>query len=153
AAPRSPDRWRDRQPAITRAAPTPQSREKAVKKLGLLVGVWLVLLLVALPFDGPFLFLTGWLTYPFEVLPKVRLYWPSIILGGAALVLFTAGVHWLGTLSYGRYSFVRGHSSGWKLRWSLAIVVFMFILFAAGISLVGVTHQAAWLMTSDEPLL
>ena len=50
--------------------------------------------------------------------------------GGAALATAAIG------------SFVAG---------TLSTVAMIFLLFVAGISLIGVTHQAAWLATSDEP--
>ncbi len=40
----------------------------------------------------------------------------------------------------------------WKLRWSLLTVAALFLLFATGISLVGIVHQTSWLLTSPEPM-
>jgi len=72
---------------------------------------------------------------------------PSVLIGFLALVLFTAGIHAVGQ------TWRRGTPEGprWKFRWSLATVAVVFLLFAAGISLVGIVHQGLWLLNSREP--
>jgi hypothetical protein len=40
----------------------------------------------------------------------------------------------------------------WKARWSLAITATVGLLFVAGIAVIGITHQTAWLATAPEPL-
>ena len=36
----------------------------------------------------------GWLSFLWRVIPQMTVYWPSVAVGLAALVLLVAGVHW-----------------------------------------------------------
>ena len=40
----------------------------------------------------------------------------------------------------------------WKARWTASLVVALLLAFTAGISVVGVVHQAVWMMTGKERL-
>ncbi len=104
----------------------------------------LLLLLASLPFEGPRALTFGWVSVLLGVLPRVRVDWVSVAVGAAALVLFGAGAHFAGR----RWAAPRP----WKVRWTLAAIAGVFLLFAAGVALVGLTHQVVWLATSDRPL-
>jgi prepilin-type processing-associated H-X9-DG protein len=41
----------------------------------------------------------------------------------------------------------------WKWRWTGTLVAVTIVMFVAGISIVGVTHQLGWLLTSKERLI
>ncbi|HUG91206.1 MAG TPA: DUF1559 domain-containing protein [Planctomycetaceae bacterium] len=93
----------------------------------------------------------GWVQFLARVLPRMTVFWPSILAGGLALVLLLIGIHVSGR------RFLRKRDAAdaprrWKLRWTLVIVAGVLVLFAAGIGLVGLTHQVIWLMGSEEPL-
>ncbi len=99
--------------------------------------------------------LFGWLSFFARVVPQVRVYWPSVILGLTAFVAFTIGLHWFlsqftspSTLALD----VQAASQGWRFRWTAAIVAMVVVAFAAGISLVGIMHQVVWLANSETPL-
>jgi prepilin-type processing-associated H-X9-DG protein len=119
----------------------------------LLAGL-LVLFGVLATFRAPFELLLGWVSFLMRVLPKVSADGPSLIVGCAAFVLFTVGVHWAGR-SWRRKPVTGDDAAAqpWKIRWSLAVVAVVCVLFAAGVSLVGATHQLVWLLTSDRPLV
>lgn len=89
----------------------------------------------------------GWIVFLYHTLPRVTVDGPSVLVGCLALILFTAGVHAAGR-GWRQKTLSAPH---WKLRWSLAVVAVVFLLFAAGISLVGIVHQSGWLLTSREP--
>src|SRR5262249_33914379 len=40
----------------------------------------------------------------------------------------------------------------WRLRWTLALVAVVVLMFVAGIAAVGLTHQTIWLMTAPVRL-
>ncbi|MBA4106434.1 MAG: hypothetical protein C0485_11805 [Pirellula sp.] len=100
--------------------------------------------------------LFGWLSFFARVIPQVRVYWPSVILGLTAFVMFTVGLHWFLTHLLSP-STARSNSEPasqrWRFRWTAAAVSMVIVAFAAGISLVGVVHQVGWLANSQEPLL
>jgi hypothetical protein len=95
----------------------------------------------------------GWASFIARVLPKVRVYWPTIIVGVTAFVLFTVGLHWfLAQFRQAETPAGEPLPRRWKFRWTAAIVAMVVVAFAAGISLVGIVHQVGWLANSKEPL-
>jgi hypothetical protein len=114
------------------------------------VACLLALALLMLPYGAGLWLLFGWITFPFRVLPGVSVDWPGVVVGCAAVVLFTAGVHWLGRTW--RRSRAEAGAAPWKLRWSLTVVAVVFLLFVAGTAMIAVTHQVTWLATSSEPI-
>ena len=108
---------------------------------------YLILVVFSCSFEIPRAILLGWIFFLYRTLPRMTADWPSVFVGCLALVLFTAGVHWVG------WAWRRNvaYAPRWKFRWSLATVAVVFLLFAAGISLVGIVHQAGWLLSSPEP--
>lgn len=91
--------------------------------------------------------LFGWIPFLLHTLPRMKVDWPSVGVGCVALVLFTGGVHVAGCLWRRRTP----DGPSWRFRWSLAAVAGIFLLFAAGISIVGIVHQAGWMINSREP--
>jgi prepilin-type processing-associated H-X9-DG protein len=89
----------------------------------------------------------GWIVFLYHTLPRVTLDGPSVLVGCVALLLFTGGVHAAGR-AWRRSA---PEEPRWKLRWSLAVVAGVFLLFTAGISLVAIVHQTGWILTSPEP--
>jgi len=73
----------------------------------------------------------------------------AIAVAVAAFALFTLGVHWLGR------AWLRGRGSErrWRFGWSLGVSATAVLLFAAGICMIGVTHQTGWLLSGAEPLI
>jgi hypothetical protein len=99
--------------------------------------------------------LFGWLSFLGRVVPQVRVYWPSVILGTAAFVAFTIGLH-LFLRQFTPRSIAASNAQPaperWRFRWTTAIVAMVVVAFAAGISLVGIVHQVGWLANSEAPL-
>jgi Protein of unknown function (DUF1559) len=130
--------------------------------IGLSLGALTCLLLSCLigavyPFDFLVNLVAGWAFYAARVLPQVR---PS------ATGILTALVC-LGGLAWGSHVFLRWLSAQaqaakpaeeegsrpWPARRTLALVTLVVLMFVAGIAVVGVAHQTAWLVTSPEPLV
>jgi hypothetical protein len=89
--------------------------------------------------------LLGWIYFPLRTLPRMTVDWPSLAVGAVGLVLFALLLHF--TLSWfaakGNFA---GHQ-GWCWRSSLVIAGMLLLMFLAGISLVGATHQFVWMQT------
>jgi hypothetical protein len=97
--------------------------------------------------------LLGWLFFLWRVVPRIETNWESLGVALVALALFTAGIHRIAGSWYRRKSPAETTvGRKWKLRWSLTAVAAIFLLFAAGISLIGIVHQTSWLLTSPEPM-
>lgn len=123
------------------------------KKACLIVGV-VVFLLFCLIFSFPWEILwdlaTGWVFYLIRVLPQLR---ADLGTTGTAMVCFFAlplGLHLF--LSWFWRARPDSTGSAWPFRWTIVILAVVMLMFIAGISAVGITHQTAWLVTSPEPL-
>ena len=124
--------------------------EKAVRTLTIVALVaGFILLAVVTTIDGPFVILFGWIPFLERVLPEVKPDGPSVVVGALALLLFGAGVHWFGRSWRGTANL----GGRWRIRWTVAIVLGVVLLFTAGISVVGISHQVAWLATSEQPIV
>lgn len=95
--------------------------------------------------EGSAALVFGWVPFLGRVLPEVKPDGPTVAVGAAAVLLLGAGVHRVGRGW-------RGPDHPWKVRWTVAAVGAVILLFAAGIAAVGVVHQVGWLATSDRPL-
>ena len=113
-----------------------------MRTAAILAAVALIAIAFVTTIEGPFVILFGWIPFLGRVLPEVKPDGPSVAVGGIALLVFATGVHWLGRSRRGR----------WRVRWTVAVVLGVLLLFTAGISVIGVTHQLAWLATSDQPI-
>lgn len=109
-----------------------------------------VLVAIATTIEGAFTVLFGWIPFLGRVLPEVQPDGPSVVVGALALLVFGVGVHWLGRSWRGTSG---PATEQWRARWTVAIVLGVVLLFSAGISIVGISHQVAWLATSEEPLV
>jgi prepilin-type processing-associated H-X9-DG protein len=89
----------------------------------------------------------GWLNLLAKVLPQTSIDGMGILTGLVTLVLFTIGLHqlcgWLWSDSGGKRH--------WRRKWTAGIVLLVVTAFVAGISMVGISHQAAWLISSRDP--
>src|SRR5438445_767442 len=108
-----------------------------------LIGLVVVVVLIASIFVEPLQTLVfGWIGFLVRVLPKSSADGPTVLVSVAAVVLFTGGLHWAG----------RAWGPQWKWRYSIACSALVFVLFAAGVAMVGIFHMGAWYATSKEPV-
>jgi hypothetical protein len=114
------------------------------------------------PLELMFWLAVGWLPYLARVSREMRPDWNAVATGAGALAAFTLGLHlflkWLSTATQ-RNSTKDGNevvtlrtTSAWKPRWTAAIVAIIVMLFVAGTATIGMSHQTAWLLNSDQPL-
>ena len=62
------------------------------------VAGWVVLAQVA-TFLAPLALIFGWAFFLLRVLPQMTVDWASVLVGATAILLFCAGIHWLGWTS------------------------------------------------------
>ncbi len=90
--------------------------------------------------------LTGWVNYPFKVLPEVTINWEMWVCGIAALLLsLLIGHRFLAWLAACHPRL----PSPWRFRTTFALTSFLLLLFGASIAMTGIVHQAVWLLRSD----
>src|SRR5262249_17442122 len=121
----------------------------AVKKLLVLAALGVILVGVFGSFEAGAALAFGWAAYLIRVVPRITVDWPSVGVGLAAIVLFTGGFHFVGR-SWRKAG--APEAPKWRLRWSLTAVAVVFLLFVAGICMIGMTHQLGWLVTAREPV-
>ncbi len=97
--------------------------------------------------------LFGWVGYLVRVLPQVTVRWDGVAVFVVALIIFSGMLH--GCLKWflaAMQAKAAGDAKPWKVRSTLALVALILVMFWAGISMIGVAHQTAWLVTDDRPL-
>lgn len=97
----------------------------------------------------PYYLLFGWIHYLADVLPSVQVVWPAISTGLLALAGSIVGIHMLGRWFARRMQ----PAVPWPWARSLRASVIVILMFAAGIAMVGLTHQVAWLATTSKSLV
>src|SRR5205823_13745563 len=91
----------------------------------------------------------GWAQFLRRVLPRITWDRNAVVVAVGTFALLTFGVHWLGrALLRGRRSERR-----WRFGWSLTVTAAVIVVFAAGICMIGVTHQSGWLLTTNDPVI
>jgi hypothetical protein len=108
------------------------------------------------PFDVVFQVVAGWALFLVRVLPQVRIDWPSTLTAAVCLAVLAVGLHlflrWLYT-QVQRTRLTKGDPvPRWQPRWTAMILALVVLMFVAGISAVGITHQTTWLLRAREPL-
>jgi prepilin-type processing-associated H-X9-DG protein len=103
----------------------------------------------------------GWAAYLARVVPQVKIAWDGVVTGVFCLALFTVGLHQTLTWLHGEVqkSGRAGAGAGaeraraWSLRWTVALVALIVMMFLVGIAAAGVVHQVGWLIASRRSLV
>src|SRR5687767_9363305 len=116
---------------------------------GVVVGSLILIALDVWPAVIAWTLMLGWMGFLNRVLTQLQLNPAIVAMVLPAVVLFVIGVHWLGrtgTKSAGTNSAAR-----WPWRRSIAATALLFVLVAAGVTMVGITHMTYWLATDPQP--
>ncbi len=108
------------------------------------------------PADFLFQLFAGWALYCKRVLPQVRWNGAGVATAVVCLTALAAGTHLFLRWLYGQVASPEQAGKGrraWPVRWTAILLGLVVLMFVAGISAVGVTHQTTWLVTSPEPLV
>jgi len=99
----------------------------------------------------PFLLAAGWVSFLTRTLPRIsfngQLFATALFCVVAVLVLAHWFLNWL-TVRLGNS---RGQAWSWRWRWSWCGASALGVACLVGMSLGGITHQAAWMFSSHEP--
>jgi hypothetical protein len=107
-----------------------------------------------LTFEGAIALFFGWIIFLWQVVPGVSVNWPTLLLGIGALVVFAVSLHLAGRSILWRFTKeAKTNSRNWRGSWTISLIAAVLVLFAAGISLVGVVHQVSWLANADSPMM
>lgn len=119
---------------------------------------------ISAPFEFVVYMFAGWVMFLVRVLPAVQLNFTGLVSAAAALLAFAVGLHFFLRWLYGattlapaiaaeQSSNVHPPRPAWRGRWTAEIVAILLLMFVAGISMIGATHQLVWLVTSTEPII
>jgi len=91
----------------------------------------------------------GWVQFLLRVAPRITWDRKAIVLALTTFAFFTLGVQWLGR------AWLRSRRSNrnWRFGWSLGVSTAVIVAFAAGICMIGMTHQTGWLLSGTEPII
>ena len=111
-----------------------------------------VLLLSVVGITGPAEYveqiLLGWLYFPFRTIPQATVDWPTAVLGLICVVAFVAALHATARWMLRSTAWSKHESEQqWTWRCSWIASATLFVMFASGTALVGVTHQCIWLLS------
>lgn len=134
---------------------------KPRRNRGLLsVGVAGILLLllscagIVFPLQAVFYLAVGWFSFVGRVAPQLKLSWPGAATAIASLAVVVIGGHWFLAWIYGSRTIKADEECRrWRLTWSAAMTAVVLFVAVAGICVVGMAHQVAWLMTSKQPVI
>jgi hypothetical protein len=125
------------------------ARDWGVGGCGLLLAGGLVVLAClgfVVPLEAAFRLAVGWVTFLIRVLPQTHVSGPGALTATVCLAGLAVGGH-----LFLRWACGEGKRR-WRPAWTLSGLGLVVLMFVAGISAVGITHQTAWLLTSPEPL-
>lgn len=99
------------------------------------------------PIDFIIAIVAGWAFFLARVFPQLTVDWGGVTIAIFASLFFLFGVHKLGRLVCSQVD-----SLSWTRKRSAALSAAVFLIFCAGIAMIGVGHQVIWIAISDEPL-
>ena len=98
---------------------------------------------------------TGWLAFLGRTLSRVTVNWSGVATLALCAALLLVGGHrfavWLSSASAPADDISRPQHR-WPLRRTALLLAIVVLMFAAGISFIGLVHQTAWLATTPEPM-
>jgi len=91
----------------------------------------------------------GWIAFCVRVLPMLRVRFDGLAVFFVGLIGMMLLSHYLLAWIYRETS---GEPRSWRIKWTLALVGLVVVMFVAGTSMIGASHQIAWLAQSEEPM-
>jgi hypothetical protein len=106
--------------------------------------------------EAPLTFLVGWVLFLIRVIPQITVNLWAIGTAVVCLAGLAVGMQrffgWWWAAQMAPQAATELLPTPWRWRWTLALLALVVLVFAAGIAVVGISHQTAWLLTSPEPL-
>ena len=110
---------------------------------------------VCLGFSQPILLLgslaVGWANFLHRTWPKVRVDQRLAALAVGYVIVLVVGAHVFMRWLYREWT--KSYQPGpWRMKWTVAGIAIVLLLFVSGTATVGITHQTAWLVTSPQSI-
>ena len=120
-------------------------------KTFILGGIGFLVLALLVPLAVVFQVVFGWVYFAARVIPQTRVQAGGVAVAAVALAGAAAVGHWIAAWLW-REMHARGDRPRWRVRWTLASLGVIVLMFVCGTAATGVAHQIGWLVRSDEPL-
>ncbi|WP_339730969.1 DUF1559 domain-containing protein [uncultured Gimesia sp.] len=122
---------------------------------GLAFVLFLACLGVGYPIQILFYTFAGWYLFLTRVISQITMPVSSLVSAFVLVAIMAVVIQLLGVYAIRRLRQQNKTAvpTNWRFRWTCAVLVLLTISFAGGFAVVGVAHQSAWLMTSDESLI
>ena len=114
---------------------------------------FLVGLSCLMPFDLLFNLAAGWTLFLYRVVPQVTVSPSGLATAAVCLVLLAFGMQQFLAWLYPQVRKAEETEPRWQWRWTFALLGVVVLMFVAGISATGITHQTSWLVTSPDPIM
>lgn len=99
----------------------------------------------------------GWIIYLQRILLQVHINGSGVLTAAMCLGALAIGLHWFLRWLFGHMSCKAVSANAiappWPARRTGVILGLIVLMFVAGISAVGISHQIGWLLTSPEPIV
>jgi len=97
----------------------------------------------------------GWIGFLERVVPQVQVRWDIVTSSALCTMVLVVSAHLFLRWLYREIGGSDGSSAArrWHKRWTLSGAVAVLLMFSAGIGMIGVIHQTAWLARSPVPLI
>lgn len=129
---------------------------RVVKGLGLFFGVAFLLLVVVSVIGSWFLealiaLVFGWIRFLRDNVLALDPNPLRIVEAVVSIAALAVGGHY--GLRWLHAQVSPGAAQPWRRRWTAAALGGVLLLFVAGVATIGITHQTAWLFTSNQPMV
>lgn len=96
----------------------------------------------------------GWARFIARAIAEVRVDRTAVMMGAVVLVLLACSTHWFFRWIYSARP-MDADSTGlkWQRRWTVATLSIALFTLGAGVSIMGIACQIAWLFRSKDPFL
>jgi hypothetical protein len=97
--------------------------------------------------------LVGWAFFLARVVPALHINIEGLLVALVCLLGLVGGLQsFMQRLMSRRSTLAGAQITRWRFRWTLGILGLVIMMFVAGISAVGIVHQAGWLAQSPQPI-
>lgn len=132
---------------------------RAVKIAGIVLLLWALTFVLPIAFviEFPLILAFGWIFFLARVAKEVTINWNGVATAVVCLTLFTWGAHrflsWFCRQLPNWGSSETKEPHRWRFDWTCLFVGSVVIMFIAGISMVGLAHQFAWMLASGKIII
>lgn len=97
----------------------------------------------------------GWVGFLRRIVPLIKVNWSVIGMFVVCLAMILGGTQYFFSWLYVSVQKAKDPDAtvrGWSWRWTGSLIAAASLPFFVGMAVIGVVHQAGWMLTSEEPM-